>query len=120
MGSDLNIPQLTIERCEQDGAQVVALAGELDLRTVGEVEAALAAAGEHARVCLDLTRLRFIDSTGLATIIRAQQALARVGGAFAVACGTGELSVRRTFETTGLTGLLTITEDREAAIQALG
>jgi len=115
----LNFPQLTVSSFEQDGAHVVALSGELDLRAAGELEAALAQAGTTARVCLDLVELQFIDSTGLATIIRAHQARAAAGGALAVAC-RDEGAVRRTFATTGLTALLTVAENRAAAIQALG
>lgn len=119
MGSELNFPQLTVSCSEQDGAHVVALSGELDLRAVGELETVLAQAGEAARICLDLTELQFIDSTGLATIIRAHQARTATAGALAVACRNAG-AVRRTFETTGLTTLLTVAEDRAAAIQALG
>jgi len=119
IGSELNIPQLAIERSAQDGVHVITLVGELDLYAVGEVEAALAEPGGEARVCLDLTALQFIDSTGLATVIRAHQALDRGGGSLAVACPHVG-SVRRTFETTGLTTLLTVTEDRAGAIAALG
>jgi anti-anti-sigma factor len=119
MRSELNIPLLTVVRSEEDGVHVVALTGELDLRAVGELDAALAAAGEQARVCLDLTALQFIDSTGLATVIRAHQALTGQGGALAVAC-RGEGPVRRTFEMTGLLTLLTVTQDRAEAVQALG
>ena len=119
MGSELNIPQLTVRRFEQDGVHVVALGGELDLRAVGELEAALAQAGEDGRICLDLTELQFIDSSGLACIIRAHQVRASAGGAMAVAC-RGEGAVRRTFETTGLTRLLTVMADRPQALQALG
>jgi anti-anti-sigma factor len=116
---ELNFPQLTVSSCEQDGVHVVALSGELDLPAAGELEAALAQAGTTGHVCLDLVELQFIDSTGLATIIRAHQVMAGAGGALAVACRK-EGSVRRTFETTGLMTLLTVAEDRAAAIQALG
>lgn len=119
MEKRLNIPQLTIERSACDAIHLVVLNGELDLRGAGDLEVALAQPGEGARVCLDLTALAFIDSTGLAAVIRAHQALASGGGALAVAC-RGEGSVRRTLETTGLTRLLTVTEDRAAALQALG
>ncbi|MFP5361432.1 MAG: STAS domain-containing protein [Thermoleophilia bacterium] len=119
MGSRLNIPQLTLERFERDGLHVIALRGELDLRAAGELEAALVPLGDAARVCLDLTELEFIDSTGLATVIRAHQSLAAGGGALAVAC-RDEGSVRRTFETTGLMTLLTVAADRAGALQALG
>lgn len=119
MGSRLNIPQLTIARCEQDDIHVVTLSGELDLRGAGELETTLAQPGDDARICLDLTALEFIDSTGLATVIRAHQALAAGGGAMTVACsGTG--SVRRTLEMTGLTTLLAVSDDLAAAVQALG
>jgi anti-sigma B factor antagonist len=119
MGSELNFPQLTVSCSEQDGVHIVALSGELDLRAVGELETALARAGEAAPICLDLTELQFVDSTGLATIIRAHQAMAAAGGALAVACRK-EGSVRRTFETTGLMTLLRVVENRAAALQALG
>ena len=118
MRSELDIPELTITCSRQDGLDVVALSGELDLRAVGELETALSVAGDAARVCLDLTALQFIDSTGLATVIRAHQALAAGGGRLVVAC-RGEGSVRRTFETTGLMTLLTVADDRAAALQAL-
>jgi anti-sigma B factor antagonist len=119
MGSELNFPQLTVVQSEQDGVHVVALSGELDLRAVGELEAALATAGDDARLCLDLTALEFIDSTGLATVIRAHQTLTGGGGAFAVVCNVAG-PVRRTFETTGLMALLIVVADRSAALQALG
>lgn len=119
MKSELNIPELAIASTQHDGVHVVALSGELDLRAVGELETALAVAGETARICLDLTELQFIDSSGLATIIRAHQAMSGAGGRLAVAC-RGEGAVRRTFETTGLMALLTVVGDRAAALQALG
>lgn len=119
MGAELNIPQLTIASAEQDGLHVVTLSGELDLRAVGELETALALAGEAARICLDLTELQFIDSSGLATVIRSHQALSGAGGQLAVAC-SAQGAVRRTLEMTGLMTLLTVAEDRAAALQALG
>lgn len=115
----VNIPQLEITASEQDGVHVLALRGELDLPGAGGLESALAQLGDAARVCLDLTQLEFIDSSGLATVIRAHQALAAGGGAMAVAC-RGKGAVHRTLETTGLTTLLTVTGDRASALQALG
>ncbi|HWI07368.1 MAG TPA: STAS domain-containing protein [Solirubrobacteraceae bacterium] len=119
MRSELNIPALSIASSEQDGVQVVTLQGELDLRGVGELETVLAVAGESGRVCLNLSELRFIDSTGLATVIRAHQALAGSGGRLVVVCST-DGAVRRAFETTGLMTLLSVTSERGAALQELG
>lgn len=120
MDAEGSPPELSITTSERAGAHVVAVAGELDLSTSPELDRALAEGGPGARVCLDLTRLRFIDSTGLAAIVRAHQSLVRAGGALAIATGSGPRSVLRTFESTGLAGLLTITDSAEQALQALG
>jgi anti-anti-sigma factor len=119
MRSELNYPELEVEYFEDRGVQIIALAGELDLASVGEMQAALRAATAHERprVCLDLARLQFIDSTGLATVIRAHQAIDQSGGALAVVCSEG--AVRRTVQTTGLLEMLTVTESRDAALVAL-
>jgi anti-sigma B factor antagonist len=119
MGSGLNYPELEVEHFEDRGVQVIALKGELDLASVGEMESALstATADERPRVCLDLAALEFIDSTGLATIIRTHLAIGEAGGAFAVVCSDN--AVRRTVETTGLLEMLTVKDSRDAALLAL-
>ena len=121
MRSERDLPQLEVEHSGLGDVQLVALAGELDLPAVGELEAVLsaaAAAGDGPpRVCLDLSELVFIDSSGLATIIRAHQAIAGDGGTLAIVCAPG--AVRRTFDTTGLMRMLTIVDARDAAIAAV-
>jgi anti-anti-sigma factor len=119
MVPDRDRPQLELTRAEQDGVQVVELAGEVDVDSVEELEAALAgaSAGDRPRVCLDMSQLAFIDSTGLAAVIRAHIAVVEGGGAFAVVAGPG--AVRRTLETTGLTDMLSVVDDRGAALQDL-
>ncbi|HEX8156077.1 MAG TPA: STAS domain-containing protein [Solirubrobacteraceae bacterium] len=114
-----NVPQLRIELSERDGTQIVALFRELDLRAADELQAVLdrACAGENARVCLDLSGLQFIDSTGLAIVIRSHQATVAAGGAFAVVCAAG--TVRRTLEMTGLMTMLNVAETVDEALQAL-
>lgn len=80
---------------------VVAVAGELDMSTVGPVEhevAELLEGGGEARVVLDLRAVEFIDSTGLRMLIRLDE-LARSGGRrFGIVEGTGP--VRRLLELT--------------------
>jgi anti-sigma B factor antagonist len=119
MRSELNFPGLEVRHFEDRGVQVVALSGELDLASVGEMASALdeARAGEHPRVCLDLAELQFIDSTGLATVIRTHLGIVDAGGALAVVCSEG--AVRRTVQTTGLLEMLTVKDSRDAAIAAL-
>lgn len=111
-------PLLTVERVRHGAVDVIGLTGELDLGTVAEVEAALAeVAGPEPRVCLDITALEFIDSTGLAAVIRAHTAAVAAGGRFVVACSEGH--VRRTFETTGLVGMLVLSSSRTSALRDL-
>ncbi|MEY2515827.1 MAG: hypothetical protein QOJ89_3185 [bacterium] len=119
MGSDVNVPQLEVDRSETGDVRVIALRGELDLASVGELESALAAAtaGACPQVCLDLSGLQFIDSTGLAAVIRAHLAITEAGGALAVVCSPG--AVQRTVETTGLLDMLTVKDTRAGALRAL-
>lgn len=112
-------PRLELTRAEEGGVQVIALAGELDIDSVDELEAALAGASESGRprVCLDMSQLAFIDSTGLAAVIRAHLTVVEGGGSFAVVAVPG--TVRRTLETTGLLEMLSVVDDRRAALQDL-
>jgi len=80
---------------------VVSATGELDLRTVRQLEVALeeAAAGA-ASLELDLGRLAFIDSTGVRLILATYDACRRDGRDFAITGASPE--VTRAFELLGL------------------
>jgi anti-sigma B factor antagonist len=110
-------PHLAVVRSEEDGAPVIALAGELDLGSIGEFDAALDAALGAALICLDLSELRFIDSTGLAGIVRAHQGAEQAGGGLTIVAPPGV--VRRTLETSGLLQMLRVADDRAAALRAV-
>ncbi len=59
---------------ERDGLTLVAVGGELDLAaSPGLADALEAVAGEDRRVVVDLRELEFMDSTGLAVILRYHQ-----------------------------------------------
>lgn len=49
----------------------IGLVGDLDISTTGELERAIDDAGGEARVCVDLSGLGFIDSTGLRVLLAA-------------------------------------------------
>lgn len=118
--ADHPLPQFSVQRTQQDGAQVITLSGELDLASADELQRVLdeARAGRPPNVCLDLESLQFIDSTGLATVLRGHQAITGDGGRLAVACPSGP--VRHTLETTGLLEMLDVADDRSQALRALG
>jgi anti-sigma B factor antagonist len=73
----------------EGGQVVVALAGELDLGTVGDVERRLQElrAERHA-VLLDLDGLTFMDSTGIRLLLSACEEAERDGQAFHVTRGS--------------------------------
>jgi anti-sigma B factor antagonist len=83
------LPALDIDVEETDHAIVVRLRGELDLSSADAAEKSVAAAASDERraVILDLSGLRFLDSTGLRLIVAADARARKVGGRFAVIPG---------------------------------
>jgi anti-sigma B factor antagonist len=84
----------TMSERRDGAATIVALAGELDLGSVGEVQRRLDELGaERQTVVLDLDRLSFLDSTGIRLLLSSGEAAARDGWSFHVTRGSE--SVRR-------------------------
>ena len=92
-------PVAGIERT--DGYTVVSLAGELDLYNANTVrEALLECCGESPeRLIVDLSEVRFIDSTALGVLIEARTRLPNRKGFLLAAPG---LETRRALEISGL------------------
>jgi anti-anti-sigma factor len=108
-----------------DGIRVLAVRGELDLGTAPELEEPLedAISGGDALLLIDLSECEFIDSTGIALIVRAWKQLdgALVDGDGphrVVICGANE-QVRRVLEITGLELSIPVHESRDEALAAL-
>ena len=91
-------------RIDPTGAPIVVLSGELDSSNVSTLETAVESimARHPERLIFDLSGLRFIDSAGIAVLIRAA---ARVN---AVSLRNPSSIVRRVVEVTGLSGVLPI------------
>jgi anti-anti-sigma factor len=90
---------------DREVARVVP-AGELDLATVGQVDARLRTlhASGFRRLVLDLRRLTFLDSTGLHLAMSWDTRARQDGIAFTLIAGPRE--VQRTFDIAGLTDAL--------------
>lgn len=103
---------------EEDGVCVVSVEGELDMNTAVELERALEGpvdAGDKP-LLVDLSRCEFIDSTGIALIVRSWQKLNR-DGRFAL-CGVGD-QVKRVLDITGLETTIPSHPSREQALSRL-
>jgi anti-sigma B factor antagonist len=66
---------------ESDGQLVVTLRGQLDIAEAAGVAAALAAvAAREPQIIVDLAALQFIDSSGVAALVRGRNLARRAGG----------------------------------------
>lgn len=98
---------------------MLALRGELDLATAPSLSERLE---DHSdAVVIDLSECQFIDSTGIAVIVRAWQRLGggdgRAGSLLALCSPTSQ--VRRLIAVTGLDTTISVFDDRPMAARAL-
>jgi anti-sigma B factor antagonist len=107
---------------EIDGIRVIAVRGELDLSTAPAlepiVEEALSSSGP---VIVDLTECEFIDSTGIALVVRAWQRIEAEEaerGRRLIVCSSNE-QVGRVLEISGLGQSIPIHTSREEGLTAL-
>ncbi|MCW3818104.1 STAS domain-containing protein [Micromonospora sp. DR5-3] len=97
----------TVTYAQRDGgAAHLRLAGELDLSTAPELNAAidrLAADGQR-ELLVDLSELTFCDSSGIAAFVRGDNRAAAEGGWLRITGATGR--VARVLQVTGVAELL--------------
>jgi anti-sigma B factor antagonist len=106
------------------GIRLLEVNGELDLSTATQLEGPLddAIASPAAAVLIDLTDCTFIDSTGIALVVRAWQrvdANAGNGGEGGLVLCCQNEQVRRVLEVTGLEHSLRVFPTRDEAAAAL-
>lgn len=107
------------------GIRILTVRGELDLNTAPALEEPLAAAGDGSTVSsvlIDLSPCEFIDSTGIAVIVRAWQRLDRDAGGegqgrLVLCCSNDQ--VQRILKITGVGSSISMQPDREAALSEL-
>jgi len=105
---------------EVDGVRVLAVRGELDLSTAPDLEGPLDTAvnGGGGAVLIDLAECEFIDSTGIALIVRAWQQLSGNGGkGWAICCANDQ--VQRVLDVSGLDQSLPVHANRDEGVAAL-
>jgi anti-sigma B factor antagonist len=96
----------SVEDVSRQTSHTLILQGELDTRAVPALEAAIAryCADEPRALTLDLSKLTFIDSSGLWTILAAMRWCERQQRAFFLL--PGPEPVQQVFEVTGLIDVL--------------
>jgi anti-sigma B factor antagonist len=105
---------------EVDGVHVIAVRGELDLSTAPDLETPLDAVvnGGNGSVLIDLSACEFIDSTGIALIVRGWQKLEANGnGRLAICCPNDQ--VRRVLDVSGLDQSIPVHGGRDEGVAAL-
>lgn len=103
----------------QAGCRDVQVEGELDLAVAGRLDEVLATAAEQCDcVLVGLERCTFIDSSGIAVILRAHHRMEAEGNRLAVYAPTEQ--VLRVLSMTGLTANGLVFDSAEEALAALG
>jgi anti-sigma B factor antagonist len=102
---------LSLETFHGEGSVRIALEGELDYSSalILDDELRRAESTVHNVLVLDLSQLRFMDSTGLGIISSAYRRMRRGGRRLIVACPTQ--AVRRIFQLTGMLERLEVIDD---------
>jgi anti-sigma B factor antagonist len=100
-----------------DGSTVVSLAGELDLYNAHEVREALleCAAETPTRLIVDLSGVKFIDSTALGVLIEARTRMENRRGFLLAAPG---LETKRALEISGLDRHFAVHDSLDSALIA--
>ena len=91
-------------RTDESGAPVIAVSGELDMSNADRLEETVAAAVANSpeRLIFDLGGLRFMDSAGIAVLLRAASRVA------VIELRGPTPPVRRVLELTGLESVLSV------------
>jgi anti-sigma B factor antagonist len=109
-------PRLDVRRVDHPLGVVLTLAGELDLATAPVLQERLdAALRRGAVVVIDLSRLRFVDSSGLGMLVQAERQLRESGGQLVLV--RGPRAVHRPFELTCLDSHFEFCDSPSAALR---
>jgi len=107
------------ERDLDNGARDIQIEGELDLAVAGQLDEVLVKAIEQCQqVLVGLERCAFIDSSGIAVILRAHNRMQEEGNRLVVYAPTAQ--VLRVLSMTGLTSNGLVFDNAEEAVAALG
>jgi anti-sigma B factor antagonist len=108
---------LDIEVHQGDGYTICRPIGELDAFTVSQFRQSLSELASNQRLLIDMSRVPFVDSSGLGALIGGIRRARELGGDVAVACNRPTLV--RLLKTTGFDRIVTVAETVEEAAASL-
>ncbi len=99
---------LDIDECTRNDYTVIGVGGEIDVYTAPRLREKLDSVldSEIASLCVDLTDVNFLDSTGLGVLVGAMKRVNERGGRLLVVCARPH--ILKVFEVTGLTSVFDI------------
>jgi anti-sigma B factor antagonist len=105
---------------QEGGFTIVAVSGEVDLYSSPRMREAILAgvSRKNPRVIVDLTKVSYMDSSGIATLVEALQLTRKHSGRLVVA-GLSE-RVREVFELARLESVFELSPTVAAAVQSAG
>jgi anti-sigma B factor antagonist len=105
------------QEASSNGIAVISVRGTLDAFTVGSFRQAVAETISSDDLIIDLSRLVFIDSSGLGALVGVIRRVRESGGQVAVACSSPV--VTRVLCSAGLDRIVTVAESLDEATAAL-
>jgi anti-sigma B factor antagonist len=110
---DLEISQESV-----GGLLVLRLEGELDTYNCGQLRSALVehVEGGEDRIIVDMTRVAYIDSTGLGSLVGGLKRVSEHGGIMRIVCKNPQ--ILKVFEITGLNKVFPIFSTVKEAVAA--
>jgi anti-anti-sigma factor len=105
------MPNFEIETETQGTSALVTIRGDLDLQVVDQLTEELTSIESDTpeRLVIDLSRLTFMDSSGMGAVAAAQLRALKAGRTFAIV--RPPAGVRQAFERTKLDEVITVTDD---------
>jgi anti-sigma B factor antagonist len=115
----VDIRPFAVEHSWAGAAEIWAAAGEVDMATKARLQAVVdAIPGSGAPLVIDLTGVTFMDSTGLAVLLRIDRAARNAGRPLAIACPEGP--ARLVLAVSGVEDELPLYATRAEALAAVG
>ena len=108
---------MNVTRQNVGKTMVFVVEGQVDMHTSPDLRRHLreSLTDRAGRIVVDLSKVTFIDSSGLATLIEALQAVRKYGGGLRL-CGLSP-NVRNLFRLSNLTSIFDLRESREEAVK---